>query len=214
MFGFGLFTIIALAAFVLCLACVVLNALFAFKGKAPLIPLIGFGVTFVAFALTGAVAVGLNVPVLSGLAGGGGSADEAEPDPNRFILREEQLGEDRIGSISTGNLELLYGELRSIANNGEGSVEIKVKIRPQKKKGMSILQNFLNVEDLIKLHGFDICKEIKYSAVAGLRDGGEARVISFTLNEEVIQEAAAGTLNAEGIQNHADPLWISNGLQD
>ena len=92
-----LFDLIALIAFVLCLACVVLNAIFVLKGKKPILSLAAFGVTFLAFALTGATAAGLPVPVLSTLS----SEKSDEPDPDRFILQEEQIADDRIGPVNT-----------------------------------------------------------------------------------------------------------------
>ena len=203
-----LFDLIALITFVLCLACVILNALFALKGKKPILPLAAFGVTFLAFALTGATAAGLPVPVLSAM-----SAEKPnEPDPDRFILQEEQIADDRVGPMDTQDLALLYGDLQSVSNLGGGAVEVKAKITLQKKAGMSVNQNFHNVEDLILLHGFDICQEIQYTGIATLQGGGDSRVISFTVKKSAIDSVMLGDMTGDTMRDWVEDLWISNNL--
>lgn len=204
-----LIDIIALVSFVLCLACVALNAVFVLKGKKPVISLAAYGVTFLLFAASGAAAAGLPVPVLSTLGAEKGGA--ADLDPDRFILQPEQL--ETPGAVDTGDLTLLYGDLKEVTVDENGSVEIKALVSLQKKEGMSVDQNFFNVENLVQAHGFDNCQEIKYGASAILAGGGEGRVISFTIGKETIDALALGDIDAYAIREAAgESLWVSNNL--
>lgn len=206
----NLITIIALASFALCLACVALNAVFVLKGKKPIITLAAYGVTFLAFAVTGATAAGLPVPVLSTM--NFEKSAELELDPNRFILEMNQLEAE--GAVDTRDMVLPYGDLRSVTSDGTGGVEVKATVTLQKQEGMSVLQNFYNVETMVQIHGFEICKEIRYTGVASIKGGGEARVISFTVNQETINALAAHEIGAEDLRDKLESLWIASNLED
>ena len=91
-------------------------------------------------------------------------------------------------------------------------MEVKVKITLQKKENLSVNQNFFNVEDLILLHGFDICQEIQYTGIATLQGGGDSRVISFTIKKSAIDSVMLGDMTGDTMRDWVEDLILLHGF--
>ncbi len=116
------------------------------------------------------------------------------------------------GPIDTGELKLQYGELISIMQN-DTIVVVKGKIEPSWNNDLTIKQNYFNISDLIKNHGFNTCGELQYWAVADMTDGSESKVISFTLDKKTIDDIYNGKILEMDIGDHSTDLWILPSLK-
>ncbi|WP_455796643.1 hypothetical protein [Clostridium butyricum] len=76
--------------------------------------------------------------------------------------------------------------LEKYEDKEKGQIVIKAKIQPNLTDNMTIKQNGFNMEDFILNKGGDKYNEIQYWAVADMEDGTESKVISFTLDKEMI----------------------------
>lgn len=120
---------------------------------------------------------------------------------------------EKFGSVDAGDLKLAHGDLLSINQNGH-TVVVKAKIKSNVTNEMTINQNYYNVDDLIRNHGFNTCDELQYWAVADMQDGSESKVIQFTLVKDVIDKVYSGSILANQIGNHVTDLWILPSLQN
>ena len=129
------------------------------------------------------------------------------------------LGVSMIGcSDSDSNKEvsgykIKHGEFIE-SNINDDVLVIKAKIEPSLNNKLTISQNGFNVEDIIKNQGGDQFKEIQYWAVADMTSGEENKVVSFTLNEELIKKIKAGDIVANQIIDNADDVYILPSLQN
>ena len=129
------------------------------------------------------------------------------------------LGVSMIGcSDSDSNKEvsgykIKHGEFIE-SNINDDVLVIKAKIEPSLNNKLTISQNGFNVEDIIKNQGGDQFKEIQYWAVADMTSGEENKVVSFTLNEDLIKKIKAGDIVANQIIDNADDVYILPSLQN
>ena len=129
------------------------------------------------------------------------------------------LGVSMIGcSDSDSNKEvsgykIKHGEFIE-SNINDDVLVIKAKIEPSLNNKLTISQNGFNVEDIIKNQGGDQFKEIQYWAVADMSSGEENKVVSFTLNEELIKDIKDGNVVANQIIDNADDVYILPSLQN
>lgn len=110
---------------------------------------------------------------------------------------------------------LKFGELLStIENNidGKNVIVVKAKITSSSTNKMTIDQNYHNVEDLIKNQGCDKFDEIQYWAVADMADGSEGKVISFTVDSDLIQEIKSSAVVATQMGDYVSDLYILPSL--
>lgn len=107
---------------------------------------------------------------------------------------------------------LLHGKLISTNKIGN-SVVIKAKIKPSLNNKLTISQNFYNIEDLIKNQGADQLDEIQYWAVADMSNGSEEKVISFTVNKELISALLDKKVYPNELQDRVSDLWIHGSLK-
>ena len=77
---------------------------------------------------------------------------------------------------------------------------------------MTIDQNYHNVEDLIKNQGCDKFDEIQYWAVADMTDGSESKVISFTVDSDLIQKIKTSAVVAIQMGDYVSDLYILPSL--
>ncbi len=131
-----------------------------------------------------------------------GCSSEPSQDSNTDNAQEEQKG-----------LTLKHGELLE-ENVNEDTLVIKAKIEPSYKNSATINQNGFNVEDIVKNQSGDQYKEIQYWAVADMSDGSESKVISFTLNEDLIKSIKDGNTVGNQIVDKAQDVWILPSLQE
>lgn len=112
---------------------------------------------------------------------------------------------------------LQYGELLSTTTNnidGKEVIVIKAKIESSLTNTLTINQNYYNVADMIKNQGCDKFDEIQYWAVADMTSGNEAKVISFTLNSDIIKQIKGEKIVDIQIGDYADDLWILPSLKN
>ena len=129
-------------------------------------------------------------------------------DMFNFASSDIQTGEQDING-----LEVKFGELLSVNCNGD-AVVVKVKITPSYNNNATIDQNYYNVEDLIKEHGFNTCQELQYWAVADMSNGDESKCISFTLDKQTIDALYDGSIVANELSNYVSDLWVLPSLQE
>lgn len=110
---------------------------------------------------------------------------------------------------------VLHGELLSA--NGSGGIDghtlvVKVKIKPNLTNEMTIKQNYLNVEDIIRNKGGNSYNAIDYWAVADMNNGEEGKVISFTVNRDLIKQIVDLKIPVNKYGDYVDDLWILPSL--
>ena len=138
---------------------------------------------------------------------------------NLLVVLIVMLGVSMIGcSDSNSNKEvsgykIKHGEFIE-SNINDDVLVIKAKIEPSLNNKLTISQNGFNVEDIIKNQGGDQFKEIQYWAVADMSSGEENKVVSFTLNEELIKDIKDGNVVANQIIDNADDVYILPSLQN
>ena len=110
---------------------------------------------------------------------------------------------------------LQFGDLLStIENNidGKNVIVVKAKITSSLTNKMTIDQNYHNVEDLIKNQGCDKFDEIQYWAVADMTDGSESKVISFTVDSDLIQKIKTSAVVTIQMGDYVSDLYILPSL--
>ncbi|MZK53434.1 hypothetical protein [Clostridium beijerinckii] len=113
----------------------------------------------------------------------------------------------------TSNYKALHGKLLE-ANKLGKTLTVKFKIEPSMRNKLTIDQNGFNVEDLILNQGGDQFDTISYWAVADMEDGSEGKVISFTLNKELIKLVKKQTILGNQIVDKASNVWILPSLKN
>ncbi len=108
-------------------------------------------------------------------------------------------------------LSVKHGELLSVINT-EGTVVVKVKIEASFSNQLTIDQNYFNVADLVKNHGFNTCNELQYWAVADMTNGEESKCISFTLDKDTIDNLYNEHIVENQLGNYVTDLWILPSL--
>ena len=141
------------------------------------------------------------------------SSSDPEPEEDGFVLDVSSFSATDIGPIDTGNLDLFSGELQSVNFGGDGVFVVKAKITPKSSNKLTISQNYFNVCDLIKNHGFDACTEIQYWAVADMSSGDEAKVVSFTVDSETIKSVADEKIVNNMLGDYVSDLFVHQSLK-
>lgn len=108
---------------------------------------------------------------------------------------------------------LMFGDLVSTHENGDTLI-VKAKIEHVGSNKQTIDQNGYNIEDLILNQNVgEKFKEIQYWAVADMNNGSEDKVISFTINSDLIQQIQNKKVVANQIIDHASDVWILPSLK-
>lgn len=110
------------------------------------------------------------------------------------------------------SIKLNTGELIDIKENGT-TVIVKAKINSQMTNKLTINQNYHNVADLICNQGFDKYEELQYWAVSDSTDGDEIKIISFTLDKNLIEQTASKQLLPTQYEDCVLDLWILPSLK-
>lgn len=151
------------------------------------------------------------------------AVEKYEEDCTKKIAKKYNLSEEEVNTIfsygalgelfeSDQEYTLRYGELLQTTVNGTTLV-IKAKIEPQLTKKITIKQNYYNVCDIITDQGGDAFTEIQYWAVADMTDGSEGKVISFTLDDWVIEMIAEKKIYPAMLEDYAQDLYILPSLK-
>ncbi len=117
------------------------------------------------------------------------------------------------GEQNIDGLKILHGELLSVIYNN-GIVVVKAKIAPSLTNKMTIDQNYFNVADLVKKHGFNTCEELQYWAVADMSSGDESKCISFTLDKTAIDGLYNENIVENQLGDYTTDLWVLPSLQN
>ena len=112
------------------------------------------------------------------------------------------------------SIKLRFGKLLDPYDDGEGTIVIKAKIEPSTSNKTTIDQNGYNIEDLILNQGFAKYDEIQYWAVADMTDGEESKVISFTVNKELINKIKNKEVVGNQIVDSAEDVYILPSLKE
>lgn len=119
-----------------------------------------------------------------------------------------------MGASSTQDTySIEHGDLVEATVNGNTLI-IKAKIESSYSNKATINQNYFNIEDIIKNQDGNKFDVIDYWAVADMQDGSEGKVISFTLEKDVIKNIYDGNIVANQIGNYVKDLWILPSLQE
>ncbi|WP_460299602.1 hypothetical protein [Clostridium botulinum] len=121
--------------------------------------------------------------------------------------------EENIPKVVTSNYKAKHGELLE-ANKLGKKLTIKLKISPSYNNKATIHQNGFNIEDLILNQGGDQFDEINYWAVADMEDGSESKVISFTLDKNLINAVKNKNIVGNQIVEKANDVWILPSLKN
>lgn len=110
--------------------------------------------------------------------------------------------------------DLKDGELLSVnVNKIDDIIVVKAKISPKSSKKLTILQNFANVEYMVKNYNIDEYSELQYWAVADMTSGDESKVISFDVPQKVLKQLKEGKIQFPMIQDYAKNFWLHPSLR-
>lgn len=173
------------------------------------------------------IVIAVVVVVLLAAVIGGGDKDPADStgssEPSTPAVTEpaeqvtESTGESEPGSSDAAEYTLEHGELVSaIANeiDGRSVLVIKAKISSSYNNTATVDQNYYNVADLIQSQGCDVFDELQYWAVADMSDGSEQKVVSFTVDADLIQKIAAGEVVENQLGDYVTDLYILPSLAE
>lgn len=138
-------------------------------------------------------------------------ADSAQD--NSLIVFDFSTSDIPFGEVDTGALEIQHGELLSVIYN-DGVVVVKAKIQPNLTNNLTIEQNYFNIGDLIKNHGFNTCEELQYWAVADMTSGEEVKVISFDLDKDTIDNLYNEKIFENQLEDYVDNLFVHVSLKE
>ena len=119
----------------------------------------------------------------------------------------ENISEDK------SEYSVQFGELLDITTT-EDVMVIKTKIEPNLTDKMTIQQNAHNVEKFILDNDLDNINELQYWAVADMTNGSESKVVSFTLDKNMINAVKNKSLFAIEIIDNAKDVWIHPSLEN
>ena len=133
--------------------------------------------------------------------------DEGSNEPENSNLENEETEK---------SYTLEHGELVSTVVNdfGDGPVlVVKAKISSSYSNTATVDQNYYNVEDLVKNQGCADFHEIQYWAVADMADDSEQKVVSFTVDAELIKQIYDGSVPANKLGDYVADLFIHSSLE-
>lgn len=110
--------------------------------------------------------------------------------------------------------ELLHGDLLDLTEtelDDRTIIVLKAKITPSMTNKMTIEQNYMNAYEWLQKHS-NKCDEFQYWAVADMQDGSEGKVMSFTLNSDVINAIREKTIVDIEMSHYAEDIWILPSL--
>ncbi len=157
--------------------------------------------------------------IFSAIAGGGKDKKEGASDPvtpSSAAVEAQGTEKPEPESVS-GGYTLEHGELLETNENeidGKSVLVVKAKISSSYNNGATVDQNYYNVEDLIQAQGCDKFDEIQYWAVADMSDGSEQKVVSFTVDADLIQQIAEKKVVANQLGDHVSDLWVLPSLAE
>lgn len=90
---------------------------------------------------------------------------------------------------------------------------LKIKIASKATNKFTIDQNYYNIENFIKKNDVEKYNKIDYWAVTDMSDGSEEKIISFTVNKDLINKIKNENVVANQLGNYVDNLYIHQSLK-
>lgn len=139
----------------------------------------------------------------------------SNPFPNWYydFIDDDNIDTEDSENNSSKIFTIKHGEFLSAVVTDDILV-VKAKIKPSYNNEATINQNGYNIGDIIKNQGAYTYNEIQYWAVADMEDGSESKVISFTLNEDLIQKIKDNVIVDNKIIDYAQDVWILPSLKN
>lgn len=134
-------------------------------------------------------------------------ADKKVTQENNKSSQSVTTNTNNIPKSVASSYKAKFGQILE-ANQLGNNLTIKFKIEPSSSNKLTIDKNGFNVEDLITNQGCDQFDQINYWAVADMTDGSESKVISYTLNKDLIQKIKDKKVFGQQIASMADSVWI------
>jgi len=131
--------------------------------------------------------------------------------------------EDATKAYSYGSLGYLYdidpnsfkpefGEMQSVTITGTTLI-VKLKINQNMNSKKTIEQNYFTVEDLILNQSCNQFHKISYFAVADISEGTETKLISFDVDQDLIQAISEKKIVAIQMGDYVSELWLHQSLK-
>ena len=105
----------------------------------------------------------------------------------------------------------ILGELIKVTEEGD-TLHIKVKVKENDDKKLTIEQNEYNIEDLVVNQNCDKFNSIEYAAVM-YRNGKETDALSFTVNKETIQNLKDRKISISSVIARSENVYIASDLR-
>lgn len=166
------------------------------------------------------IVIGVVVVILLAAIIDGGNDDTNDTDSSEAVTSSvADTGEAQTDATAAEDTEytLEHGELVSVVTNeidGKNVIVVKAKISSSYDNEATVDQNYYNVEDLIQNQGCDEFDELQYWAVADMSDGTESKVVSFTVDAELIQKIAEKSVVANQLGDYVTDLYIHPSLSE
>lgn len=129
------------------------------------------------------------------------------------IVNDNSNSTETNNSVTNEYTTIPHGELLSVITADDVMV-IKAKINDNLNNNMTIKQNGYNVEDFVLKNDMSNINELQYWAVADMNDGSESKVVSFTLDKNMINSIKNKSLFGNNIVNTANDVWIHPSLNN
>lgn len=111
-------------------------------------------------------------------------------------------------------IKLNFGEILDINTNKDtNAVTLKVKIKSNLTKAMTIKQNYMNAWEFIKAYSGTEYKKLTYWAVADMTDGSESKVIQFNVSEDTIEKVLNGSILENQLGDYVTDLYLHPSLR-
>lgn len=141
------------------------------------------------------------------------TAELTEPHTEKVTEKVTEKETELPNAVKITSLE--HGDLEDVIEvEGENAITIKAKISPSYNNKATIDQNYFNVADIICNQGCENYSRIDYWAVADMSGGGEAKVISFSLESDTIQKIYNKQIAETQIGDYASELWLHQSLTE
>lgn len=136
-------------------------------------------------------------------------------ESNKKDTVQNKYSNEEIKTNSNNKLNIYsvkHGELLDVYQD-EGLVIIKTKIDYAYSKKSTINQNGFNIEHIIEDNNMENIDEIQYWAVADMGNGYDEKVVSFTMDKNLINKVKNGSVAGAYIVDEASDVWIHTSLR-
>ena len=133
---------------------------------------------------------------------------EPTPEPTQEPVRDKEW----LRGLTHADLKTYTGEILDVTYNGTDLI-VKQKINSQSSNKLTIDQNYYNACEIIRSLGGAEIRDLQYWAVADMRDGSEAKIISFTVPADTVKTIQTQKFPDNTLGNYVTDLWILPSLK-